>query len=144
MGILLRHFGLSRKRTSAELLRRSVLLVVVAAGAGGMLLSSQTPKDETAPIYLDRNQPVSVRVDDLMSRMTLKEKVGQLNLPCVYVIELGKDIPSKTDGVPQVCGRDIHSGNWSGLRVSSRSRMRYCTRAPASRPNISMSSRRLH
>jgi beta-glucosidase len=30
--------------------------------------------------------------------MTLKEeKVGQLNLPCVYVRELGKDIPSKTE-----------------------------------------------
>ena len=32
-----------------------------------------------------------------MSRMTLKEKVGQLNLPCVYVNELGKDIPSKLE-----------------------------------------------
>lgn len=30
-----------------------------------------------------------------MSRMTLKEKVGQLNLPCVYVRQLGTDIPSK-------------------------------------------------
>jgi beta-glucosidase len=29
--------------------------------------------------------------------MTLKEKVGQLNLPCVYVNELGKDIPSKME-----------------------------------------------
>lgn len=47
------------------------------------------------PPYLDRSQPISVRIDDLMSRMTLKEKVGQLNLPCVYVKELGKDIPSK-------------------------------------------------
>jgi beta-glucosidase len=29
--------------------------------------------------------------------MTLKEKVGQLNLPCGCVRELGKDIPSKTE-----------------------------------------------
>ncbi len=29
--------------------------------------------------------------------MTLKEKVGQLNLPCVYVDELGKDIPTKLE-----------------------------------------------
>ena len=48
------------------------------------------------PPYLDSNQPIPVRVDDLMSRMTLKEKVGQLNLPCVYVRQLGTDIPSKT------------------------------------------------
>jgi beta-glucosidase len=34
-------------------------------------------------------------IDDLIGRMTLKEKVGQLNLPCVYVSQLGKDIPSK-------------------------------------------------
>jgi beta-glucosidase len=33
------------------------------------------------PLYLDANQPINVRVDDLMRRMTLKEKVGQLNLP---------------------------------------------------------------
>jgi beta-glucosidase len=47
------------------------------------------------PIYLDQKQPIERRVDDLMSRMTLKEKVGQLNLPCVYVDELGKSIPEK-------------------------------------------------
>jgi beta-glucosidase len=48
-----------------------------------------------APIYLDPQRPVEERIDDLMSRMTLEEKVGQLNLPCVYVDELGTDIPSK-------------------------------------------------
>jgi hypothetical protein len=32
-----------------------------------------------------------------MSRMTLKEKMGQLNLPCVDVDELGRDIPSKLE-----------------------------------------------
>lgn len=32
-----------------------------------------------------------------MSRMTLKEKVGQLNLPCVYVDQLGKTIPAKME-----------------------------------------------
>jgi beta-glucosidase len=35
------------------------------------------------------------RVEDLLSRMTLKEKVGQLNMPCFYLDELGKDIPAK-------------------------------------------------
>jgi len=49
------------------------------------------------PIYLDSKRPVEERVDDLMSRMTLKEKVGQLNLPCVYVDALGKDIPAKRE-----------------------------------------------
>jgi beta-glucosidase len=44
---------------------------------------------------------VEVRINDLMGRMTLKEKVGQLNQPCVYVPQLGKGIPSKMEGVKQ-------------------------------------------
>ena len=50
------------------------------------------------PAYLDAKRPVEERVNDLMSRMTLKEKIGQLNLPCVYVDNLGKDIHSKLEG----------------------------------------------
>ena len=49
------------------------------------------------PAYMDPKRPVEERVDDLMSRMTIKEKVGQLNLPCVYVRQLGTDIRSKTE-----------------------------------------------
>jgi beta-glucosidase len=37
------------------------------------------------PVYLDAKRPVDARVNDLMSRMTLKERIGQLNLPCVYM-----------------------------------------------------------
>lgn len=55
------------------------------------------PSAPSSPIYLDPHQPVDQRVEDLLRRMTLKEKVGQLNLPCVYVDELGKTIPSKME-----------------------------------------------
>ncbi len=55
------------------------------------------PQETRPPIYLDSSRPVENRVDDLMSRMTLKEKVGQLNMPCVYVDELGNDIPKKME-----------------------------------------------
>ena len=41
--------------------------------------------------------PFRREFNDLMSRMTLKEKVGQLNLPCVYVEELGRTIPAKME-----------------------------------------------
>src|SRR2546430_8914091 len=61
------------------------------------LLGSTWDQSSTAPIYLDPGQPIERRVDDLMSRMTLKEKIGQLNLPCVYVDELGKTIPEKIE-----------------------------------------------
>jgi beta-glucosidase len=41
------------------------------------------------PPYLDPERPVALRVRDLLSRMTLEEKLGQLNIPCVYKPELG-------------------------------------------------------
>jgi beta-glucosidase len=47
------------------------------------------------PIYLDPRRPVEARVDDLMRRMTMKEKIGQLNLPCAYVDDLGKTVEEK-------------------------------------------------
>jgi beta-glucosidase len=49
------------------------------------------------PVYLDAKQPVSKRVNDLLGRMTVDEKIGQMNMPCVYVSELGEDIPAKTE-----------------------------------------------
>ncbi|TAM80948.1 MAG: beta-glucosidase [Acidobacteria bacterium] len=72
-----------------------VLVVVL-----GFALPARAPLDGQSPsagvpVYLDPKQPIDRRVDDLMGRMTLKEKVGQLNLPCVYVDELGKTIPEK-------------------------------------------------
>jgi len=68
--------------------RGALLLSCVLAGfvqAQSALAQSDTA---TAP-YLDPQQPVDVRVNDLLKRMTLKEKVGQLNLPCAYVDALG-------------------------------------------------------
>ncbi|MGA2986528.1 MAG: glycoside hydrolase family 3 C-terminal domain-containing protein [Terriglobia bacterium] len=68
--------------------------------AGGTLASISVVLAQTGgetPIYLDPKRPVQERIDDLMSRMTLKEKVGQLNLPCVYVRDLGTTIPAKQD-----------------------------------------------
>jgi beta-glucosidase len=69
------------------------MLSTIVLLLGSLLLRSQPSSD--VPLYLEPNQPVERRIDDLLARMTLKEKVGQLNLPCVYVDELGKDIPTK-------------------------------------------------
>jgi len=49
------------------------------------------------PLYKNPLYPVKQRVDDLLSRMTIEEKIGQMNMPCVYVSELGRDINSKSD-----------------------------------------------
>ena len=47
------------------------------------------------PLYRDASRPVEERIEDLLARMTLEEKVGQLNMPCLYEQLLGPDIPSK-------------------------------------------------
>jgi beta-glucosidase len=69
---------------------RTGILATVAAGLAA-LLTAQGDR----PLYRDPAQPVERRIDDLLARMTLKEKVGQLNMPCVYVNNLGRDIPAK-------------------------------------------------
>ena len=76
------------------------------------------------PVYLDPKQPVNLRVEDLLSRMTLEEKIGQMNMPCVYVDELGKDIPAKFEACrklaegkypefPRTCRRIFYSGEYN-------------------------------
>jgi beta-glucosidase len=68
--------------------------LVVAAGTTLASISVVLAQaGHQTPIYLDPKRPIEERIDDLMSRMTLKEKVGQLNLPIVYVVERN-DIPS--------------------------------------------------
>ncbi|HET7214452.1 MAG TPA: hypothetical protein VFL79_12740, partial [Terriglobia bacterium] len=80
-------------RRPGQLLKLLGLLVVLLGLALPAGTQIEAQSGAAAPIYLDPKQPIDRRVDDLMSRMTLKEKVGQLNLPCVYVDELGKTIP---------------------------------------------------
>ena len=76
-------------------------LLVVGSLVMGLLLSlsnvffAQAGNDK--PIYLDPTRTIEERVNDLMNRMTLKEKVGQLNLPCVYAEQLGTTIPAKRE-----------------------------------------------
>ena len=73
----------------------ALVLVLFVALVGSFQLAAQS--SAATPVYLDKTQPIEARVDDLMRRMTLKEKVGQLNLPCGYVDGLGKTIPEKME-----------------------------------------------
>jgi len=86
-------------RGLAGLMRLLGLLFVLVL----LVLPASLHTESSTPTYLDPQQPIEKRVDDLMARMTLKEKVGQLNLPCVYVDQLGKTIPEKL----QACKRFV-------------------------------------
>ena len=61
-------------------------------------------------IYLDPKQPIEKRVEDLLSRMTLEEKIGQLNMPTVYCGEFGKNIASKIDGCRKFSAGTLGTG----------------------------------
>ncbi|MFC2126036.1 glycoside hydrolase family 3 C-terminal domain-containing protein [Bacteroidota bacterium] len=49
-------------------------------------------------VYLDPSAPVDTRIEDLLSRMTLAEKIGQLNMPVLYSGELGNGIEGMMEG----------------------------------------------
>jgi len=58
----------SRRRLSVA----ALVLVVAAGGARALATGS------TQALYKDAAQPIPKRVDDLLGRMTLAEKVGQM------------------------------------------------------------------
>jgi beta-glucosidase len=47
------------------------------------------------PVYKNPLYSIDMRVKDLLSRMTLKEKVGQMNIPVCYGTELGWGLETK-------------------------------------------------
>jgi beta-glucosidase len=67
-------------------------LVVILSLCGSTLAQTDSP------LYRDATKPVEVRVADLLRQMTLAEKVGQINMPCVYVGQLGSDVAGKAEG----------------------------------------------
>jgi beta-glucosidase len=89
-------------------------LLIVSLLAWGSALGAQAGGD--LPIYLDSRQPVAERINDLLSRMTLPEKVGQLNMPVVFVDQLGKDRALKIEACKRFAEGtytdDIGPGGW--------------------------------
>jgi len=79
-----------------RLIRNLTLAAVVLGVAALLPAGAQKPKAEV-PVYRDKSQPFEKRIDDLLGRMSLEEKIGQMNMPCVYVDELGKTIPEKLE-----------------------------------------------
>lgn len=83
------------------------MLKRILAAAGLALAASAQP-------YLDPSRPIEERVRDLLGRMTLEEKVGQMNMPCVYLNELGRDIPSKIESCRRFAAGTLEKGMGPG------------------------------
>jgi len=62
------------------------------------------------PVYLDPDQPIDKRVEDLLDRMTLEEKIGQMNMPCVYLQQLGKYKESKLEACKKFAAGNLEPG----------------------------------
>jgi beta-glucosidase len=88
------HHQKGKTIVSRNVIAQVALIALFTASAAAA--QSHAPGAKT--LYLDPAQPIEVRVDDLMQRMTLKEEIGQLNLPCGYVDDLGKTVDEKADG----------------------------------------------
>jgi len=52
------------------------------------------PQFTEVPLYKNPIFPIEQRINDLLSRMTLEEKVGQMNIPTCYSTELGWGLDS--------------------------------------------------
>jgi len=84
------------------------------------------------PLYRDAGQAVEKRVADLLGRMTLEEKVGQINMPCVYMEGFGSDIRAKTEAVKKfVKGELVPIGPGGGFFTLANEILRDGTRQQA-------------
>ena len=84
--------------TSSAAIRRggAVLLAVLATLAvilGATRSGAPTAQAQAPPAYRDASLPIDQRVSDLLSRMTLKEKVGQMGQINVEVLQGSPDTP---------------------------------------------------
>ena len=68
--------------------------------------------------YRNPNQPIEKRIEDLLGRMTIEEKVGQMNMPCVYESGLGGNMKEKTDGVQKFAAGTMIKGFGPGAASS--------------------------
>jgi len=67
--------GTSRRRRGASLV---VAVALIASGLGVALTGTTTPAQAAVLPYQDATLPTSTRVSDLLGRMTLDEKIGQM------------------------------------------------------------------
>ena len=93
---------MSSVRSIAAAVTGVALILLISAGP------AETAGDK--PLYLDSTQPIDKRVEDLLGRMTLSEKVGQMNMPCVYIGELGKDAAAKREGCRRFASGNVVPG----------------------------------
>lgn len=83
-----------------------------------LLVAAQAGNRDSKPLYKDASRPIEERVEDLLARMTLEEKVMQLNQ---YTLGRNDNVNNMADPVgdiPSEIGSLIYFGTSPGLRNS--------------------------
>jgi beta-glucosidase len=82
-----------RRRSGFALLAVGVLVLAALVLGLRSAAPSTATAQSTTPAYLNASLPVDQRVHDLLSRMTLAEKVGQMGQINVEVLQGSPDTP---------------------------------------------------
>lgn len=80
--------------------------IVLAVTAGILLCGTDAGARKKDPVYKDSNAPVEARVEDLLSRMTLEEKVAQLTQTHTRYVD------NENNYVLEPSGLDIEYGSY--------------------------------
>lgn len=96
---------------------RILTLIMAAAGvtAAAMPAGARARKDST-PLYKNASAPVEERVNDLLSRMTLEEKILQLNQYTLGRNTVENNLREMTEAVPAESGSVIYFSDDANLR----------------------------
>lgn len=62
-----------------KVIRKGTLLSFIITMCSSYAQNSTENKSDSSPLYLNPSQPIEKRIDDLMSRMSLEDKVYQMN-----------------------------------------------------------------
>jgi len=81
---------ISREKSVSFSMSKSMLTLA-------LILYSAVFSHAEQPVYLDSLESVEQRMDDLLARMTLEEKIGQMNMPCSYLGALGRTHEQKRE-----------------------------------------------
>ncbi len=65
-------------------------------------------------IYQNPDYSIEERVDDLLNSMTLKEKVGQINMPCAYQKGIGWGLEARGQGVHGTLSLEVRKKQMEG------------------------------
>jgi beta-glucosidase len=75
---------------------------------------------EQLPVYKDQTKSIDERIEDVLSRMTLEEKIGQMNMPCVYKRRIGWGIDSKDASIHRLMSLEEREKQKEGCRKFAR------------------------